>query len=275
MKLFSIAGLMAVLMGCGGEPPAGAQPAGGHGGSEIPLPGASNSGAVGTGGEISQGGTGDTGGTAVGAGSMGGAGCVPTRDCASAGADCGSIDDGCGNVLSCGTCTGFDTCGGAGVANSCGCVSNDTPSQICNNQSWQCGVHAASDSCGDPTSVDCGGCTGYDSCTVGGACICQTVPEVTLGSCVYNGGPKLNLVAPSGEVAIAYAPGAGNYPANCNFSNSSIFQVQGSGVNVPFVQPLSCGSFRICSWDPGCNTSYSAGKTITVCVDGVGQPTCS
>jgi hypothetical protein len=95
-----------------------------------------------------------------------------------------------------------------------------------------------------------------------------------LGSCVYNGGPKLNLTAPSGEIAIAYVPGGGNAPASCTMNNSSIFQVVGSGVNVPYLQPNACGSYRICSHDPLCSNSYSAGKTITVCVDAVGQPTC-
>ncbi len=46
-------------------------------------------------------------------------GCVP-RTCAQAGANCGPIGDGCGNIVECGACTAPDTCGGAGQANVCG-----------------------------------------------------------------------------------------------------------------------------------------------------------
>jgi phage tail tape-measure protein len=45
--------------------------------------------------------------------------CVPTT-CAAAKLDCGSVSDGCGGALACGTCTAPSTCGGAGVANVCG-----------------------------------------------------------------------------------------------------------------------------------------------------------
>jgi hypothetical protein len=45
--------------------------------------------------------------------------CVP-RTCATLGIDCGFAGDGCGNLLSCGTCGGPDTCGGGGTAGVCG-----------------------------------------------------------------------------------------------------------------------------------------------------------
>ena len=41
--------------------------------------------------------------------------CVPTT-CAAQGKNCGSIPDGCGGTLSCGSCSGSQTCGGGGVA---------------------------------------------------------------------------------------------------------------------------------------------------------------
>jgi polyhydroxybutyrate depolymerase len=44
--------------------------------------------------------------------------CTPTT-CAAQGKDCGSISDGCGATLPCGTCSA-GTCGGGGVANVCG-----------------------------------------------------------------------------------------------------------------------------------------------------------
>jgi hypothetical protein len=45
--------------------------------------------------------------------------CTPTT-CAAQGKNCGSISDGCGGTLSCGTCTSPQTCGGGGTANVCG-----------------------------------------------------------------------------------------------------------------------------------------------------------
>ncbi len=80
----------------------------------------------------------------------GGAGC---RSCKSAGADCGVIDDGCGQQLYCGECAAPESCGGGGVPRVCGgdpsCVPAGDP---CPGTS--CGPGA--DSCGNP--VDCGSC---------------------------------------------------------------------------------------------------------------------
>jgi hypothetical protein len=45
--------------------------------------------------------------------------CTPTT-CAAQKATCGSISDGCGGTLTCGSCTSPQTCGGGGVANVCG-----------------------------------------------------------------------------------------------------------------------------------------------------------
>ncbi len=48
---------------------------------------------------------------------IGGTPCTPTASCASAGATCGTISDGCGDTLSCGTCSTADECS----ANQCIC----------------------------------------------------------------------------------------------------------------------------------------------------------
>ena len=45
--------------------------------------------------------------------------CTPTT-CAVQGKNCGTISDGCGGTLVCGSCTAPQTCGGGGVANVCG-----------------------------------------------------------------------------------------------------------------------------------------------------------
>lgn len=48
---------------------------------------------------------------------FGGTPCTPTASCASVGATCGTISDGCGDTLSCGTCSTADECS----ANKCIC----------------------------------------------------------------------------------------------------------------------------------------------------------
>ena len=45
--------------------------------------------------------------------------CVP-RSCSALGANCGSLADGCGGTLTCGTCAAGQTCAGAGTPNVCG-----------------------------------------------------------------------------------------------------------------------------------------------------------
>jgi len=44
--------------------------------------------------------------------------CSPTT-CAAQGTNCGTISDGCGGTLTCGSCTAPQTCGGGGVPNVC------------------------------------------------------------------------------------------------------------------------------------------------------------
>src|SRR5688572_1906560 len=52
-------------------------------------------------------------------GTGGGATCQSTS-CEAKGASCGSIPDGCGGELECGSCGEGHTCGGAGTPNVCG-----------------------------------------------------------------------------------------------------------------------------------------------------------
>jgi hypothetical protein len=57
--------------------------------------------------------------TCGGAGAPNQCGCTPTT-CAAAGAICGTIPDGCGGSLDCGTCAAPQTCGGGGTPHVCG-----------------------------------------------------------------------------------------------------------------------------------------------------------
>ena len=71
--------------------------------------------------------------------------CSPTT-CAAAGANCGTIADGCGGTLDCGTCTLPETCGGGGTPNVCG-----TAIQCC----MQSSPMGAFDTCMVETPVQC------------------------------------------------------------------------------------------------------------------------
>ena len=88
----------------------------------------------------------------------GGPSCTP-KGCP-AGDDCGSVPDGCGLTVSCGTCGANQSCGGGGVANHCGQASC-TP-LTCAAQGIDCGQ--TGDGCGNilpcpacPAGTTCGG----------------------------------------------------------------------------------------------------------------------
>ncbi|MGO8995540.1 MAG: hypothetical protein ACLQVI_19700, partial [Polyangiaceae bacterium] len=88
--------------------------------------------------------------------------CTPAT-CASLGANCGQVADGCGGLTAvCGTCTGNATCGGGGTANVCG-VPPCTPS-TCTSLGANCGE--VGDGCGN--ALSCGTCTPPDTCGGGG-----------------------------------------------------------------------------------------------------------
>jgi hypothetical protein len=79
--------------------------------------------------------------------------CTVATSCAAQGANCGTIPDGCGGTINCGSCSSPQTCGGGGVANQCGC----TPNAVCTNRCAN-----IPDGCGG--LVNCGGCAGGMSC---------------------------------------------------------------------------------------------------------------
>ncbi|HSQ67924.1 MAG TPA: hypothetical protein VLM85_32160 [Polyangiaceae bacterium] len=110
--------------------------------------------------------SGDTGEVWLLAATLAGSTCTPTT-CAAQGKNCGTISDGCGGTLSCGTCTSPQTCGGGGTPNVCGTC---TPTS-CTAQGKNCGT--ISDGCGG--TLSCGTCTSPQTCGGGGvANVCGT-----------------------------------------------------------------------------------------------------
>ena len=83
--------------------------------------------------------------------------CVPTT-CAAWGANCGTIQDGCGKTLSCGKCTVPQTCGGGGQPKVCGAPAC-TP-KTCQQLGANCG--SLDDGCGK--QISCGKCTAPQTC---------------------------------------------------------------------------------------------------------------
>lgn len=106
--------------------------------------------------------------------------CVPTT-CVAEGANCGSVLDGCGDALDCGTCTGPKTCGGAGIPNVCG--DNSCTPTTCVAEGKNCGV--IEDGCSG--MLNCGTCGGSQTC--GGASVANVCgsPNCTPTTCQAEG----------------------------------------------------------------------------------------
>ena len=159
-------------------------------------------GSAGVGGSAGSAGNGGGAGSGGSAGSGGGDACVP-KTCADLAADCGSIDDGCGNALDCGGCIppevcnashqcectpqgcadiecggAPDGCGGTVICGDCGghpsgpycggngpnkCGPTPCTPTTCSSQSVQCGT--TSDGCG--STLNCGACNQNEVCVTG------------------------------------------------------------------------------------------------------------
>ncbi len=90
--------------------------------------------------------------------------CAPTS-CAAQNITCGPAGDGCGNLLSCGTCMAPATCGGGGVPGQCGQPDAASCKPLtCVQQNVGCGP--AGDGCGN--QLNCGTCMSPATCGGGG-----------------------------------------------------------------------------------------------------------
>lgn len=118
------------------------------------------------------------------------AACVPST-CVQLEAECGSVKDGCGGVLECGTCPAGKTCGGS-AANKCGDAAC-TP-KTCAQLGASCGQ--VSDGCA--SLLDCGWCTAPESCGGGGfenQCGCTCSLPHAVAECGPNGCRVVSCVA--------------------------------------------------------------------------------
>ena len=132
-------------------------------------------------------------------------GCVP-KTCAQLNAACGTISDGCGTLLNCGTCTvAGQTCGGAGVPYQCGCELMNYP---CSDRGANCG--SPSNGCGG-TIGPCGTCVSPNTCGGGGT------PNVC-------GGPLLwfTFDEPSGTGTVSNSGTLGNVNQTVTFAQQGV-----------------------------------------------------
>jgi len=119
--------------------------------------------------------------------------CSPITVCPT-GDNCGTLANGCGGTVTCGSCTAPQTCGGSGVANVCGC----SPITVCPTGdncgtlpngcggTVTCGSCIAPLTCGGTGTANVCGCSPITVCPAGDNC--GTVPNgcggtVTCGSC--------------------------------------------------------------------------------------------
>ncbi|MCG3173991.1 MAG: hypothetical protein GMKNLPBB_02208 [Myxococcota bacterium] len=100
-----------------------------------------------------------------------GGGCTPAT-CQSKGAECGSIADGCGNFIECGSCQAPDTCAGGGQPNRCGKPGDPCKPLTCIELGAECGP--ASNGCG--ASLNCGTCPAGKTCNARQKCEDETPP---------------------------------------------------------------------------------------------------
>lgn len=105
-------------------------------------------------------------------------GCLPESSaafCARLGFTCDDVtaEDNCGDVRTenCGTCDPPATCGGGGTDNVCAC-SDESDVDFCARYGKSCDVFSAEDVCGMERTVNCGTCSGLESC-VANACVCD------------------------------------------------------------------------------------------------------
>ncbi|MBL8950189.1 MAG: hypothetical protein JNK82_05395, partial [Myxococcaceae bacterium] len=191
--------------------------------------------------------------------------CTPAT-CASAGTNCGTMPDGCGGTLSCGSCSvAGESCGGAGTANVCG-AGTCTP-RTCESQGLQCGV--ASDGCS--TTLECGACTAAgETCGGGGTpnlCgkgACTPVTCAEQGKNCGTAPDGCGNLAPCGDCSVAGETcGGGGTPGVCGKGACTPTTCAQLGKNCGSVSD-GCGNMLACGSCSGLQTCGGAG-TQNVC----------
>lgn len=176
--------------------------------------------------------------------------------CAGLGATCGSLSDGCGGLLECGTCVAPESCGGGGVPNHCG---NNCTRTTCGAQGANCGMIA--DGCGG--ILECGTCTSPATCGGSGTPnVCGT-PVCTPKSCAASGAQCGFISDGCGDVV-----DCGNCVAPAVCGGGGTPNVCSTGTCTP---SGNCGTAKCGFVSDGCGDFVSCGTCPTgfTCVSGV------
>ena len=146
--------------------------------------------------------------------------CTPAT-CMSQGITCGPAGDGCGNQLSCGTCTPPQTCGGGGKPGACGGTAC-TPT-TCASQHIACGP--TGDGCGNV--LQCGNCPNGTTCGGGGQPGQCGKPSCTPITCASQGiqcgpaGDGCGNLLECGDCPTGEACGGSGQPGKCGAPDAS------------------------------------------------------
>jgi chitodextrinase len=174
---------------------------------------------------------------------VGAGACTPTT-CSAQGKNCGSISNGCGGTLGCGSCTSPAVCGGAGVANVCG--TSCTPT-TCSAQGKNCG--SISDGCGG--TLSCGSCTTTQVCSTSNTCVADTVapsvPSKLTDTNVTTSSVTIDWLPSTDNVSVAgYKVYRGG--TQVGTSSSTSYTDTGLATNTSY-------SYTVSAYDPAGNTS--------------------
>ncbi len=211
-----------------------------------------------------------------------GTACVP-KTCADLGVECGLAGDGCGGILTCGTCPNGKQCGAIGAPSKCVAAVPTGPDggacvkKTCadyNSQNMDCGIQ--SDGCGG--TIDCGQCVapafcgggGPSKCAVsgGGTCTPKTCADYP-GKC----GPQPNgcggVTENCGTCTAPMVCGGGGVPSVCG-GGSTLGPDGGACVPKTACGPQECGKVADgCGGILDCGTSACTNGTVC---GGAGTP---
>ena len=137
--------------------------------------------------------------------------------CASLGAECGPVADGCGGSLACGNCQFGKVCGGGGVASRCAVSEGGCTRTSCASAGATCG--AIADGCGG--MLQCGTCSSGETCGGGGIASVCGAPACTPRTCAQLGvqcgpaGDGCGHPLDCGTCAAPQTCGGGGTPSVC------------------------------------------------------------
>jgi hypothetical protein len=186
--------------------------------------------------------------------------CTPTT-CVKEGKNCGQIADGCGGVLSCGTCPSGSTCGTV-TPNVCGAGCTPT---TCAKLGANCGQQG--DGCGN--TLNCGTCPTGQTCGGGGVpnqCGGFTCTKRTCADALANCGPVADGCGGVVDCGTCTAPqtcGGGGVPNQCGTGTCTPKTCASYGANCGQVGD-GCGKSIDCGTCPTGQTCGGSG-TPNVC----------